>query len=243
MSIDQQDRIPNLRAENDIDVELAEKLVRRSDANPATHVALADDPADDVIGIVGTSRDTGKYIQVLGQGYYEFLADGSGSRGDRLTPTGTTDKEGYVQASDDPAHTFCGYALHDFSDGDLVHAEFRVREHTPALALTPGSEGDVVADAFDIGIQQTPAETGKWEAVAYSQDGTVATDIDFSLQDGDGTEINASGSQRLIFELPADGQETLRALDGSGAIAADVELVVRPLDADGAAIHETLTYS
>lgn len=227
------------------EVDMSEPGLLVKDGTADNEFDLTSSTTDTPLGYTPSGLQAGQYEDVtVTVGTTVLLnIDGSCSAFDRLVPSGTTN--GYITASDDPADTFIGYALQSASDGDEVKVLWLHRTRGPQreLTLSPGSEGDQVSDAFDIGLSQNLAEASKWMVRAFSQDGSRATNIQLSLQDGNGTEINSSGNDLLIFTLHTDGTETLRALDGSGSLSADVELVFTPLDTEGEAVHETLTYS
>jgi len=207
------------------------------------------DPADEVLGYTNTGLKQGQHGAIVsGLGSVTLLmADGAVAKGDRLAPSGAGGaKAGYVKASEDVTETFVGYALQACSDGEEFLAVYLGRADEPEriLSATPGAEGDAVADAFDIGLDQNLASTDEWTVEAFSDDGTRATDIEFSLQDGNGSMVLGTNTNGVaIFQLHTDGTETLRALDGSGALAADVHLVFRPVDGDGRTLRETIAFA
>lgn len=227
------------------EVDMSEPGLLVKDGTGDREYDLTSDPTDVPFGYTPSGIQQGQYegIAVTVGTVVLLNLDGSCSALDRLVPSGTTD--GYVTASDDVTETFIGLALQSQSDGDEVPVLWLHRTRGPQreLTLSPGSEGDQVSDAFDIGLSQNLAAADRWMVRAFSQDGSRATDIEFSLQDGNGTEVNSAGNDLLIFDLHTDGTETLRALDGSGALAADVELVFTPLDGEGNEVHQTLTYA
>jgi len=133
---------------------------------------------------------------------------------------------------------YAGFADRDSAGGDATAfvALNAGRRQPRRLAITPGAEGDVAANAFDIALQQTLAEADKWLVTASD------TNIHLSSQGG-GSVTFGDGTDQAVLQLDADGSETLRALDNSGALAADVLVTFEPVDGPGDIQHVVLTYA
>lgn len=234
-------RYPGETAENAIDAQEQVKLVKRG--SNSDQVALTTAATDVPIGVIGSSRSAGQEIQVLGDGFYQVIADGAVSQGDRLVPSGSTD--GAVQASEDKSETFVGFALKAASDGDAFWAYIEVRPDDLIRimeTIDTGSEGDQATDAFDVDLQQNLQDSDRWIVKALEDDGSLSTDIQISSQ-GNETFVTAGGNAREIFDLGGSGDATIRFLDSSGTKTADVHIVLIPVNEEGREEQFTLTYS
>lgn len=228
---------------------MSDPAVLVKEGSGTTNFQMTDSATDRVLGYTRTGLESGQHgaiVSAIG-GAPLMFADGSISQGDRLAVSGSGGgKQGYVKASEDVTETFVGYALQDANDGEEVRVLYQAGLTGPIreLTTTPGSEADQVANAFDIGLSQNLAHDDRWKVQALSDDGTAATDIHFSLQDGNGTMHTGTPENGVAeFTLHTDGTETLRALDNSGAINGDVHFEYEPVNGEGVAHSETLTYS
>lgn len=234
------ERLAGYKAENDIDVEQATKLVKRGSAKD--QVAKTTSATDGVIGVAVSSRSSGERIKVMGPGFYEGIAEGSISQGDRLVPSGSTD--GAVTASDDVTETFVGYAREAASDGDKVIYEFRLKggDVRKFDSIDTGSEGDQTSDAFDVDFTQNLAAADDWLVEVYDNNMDASSNVQISSQ-GSGSLQTAGSQDSAIAQLASDGTETLRFTDSSGSLSATVHVVCTPLNGEGVVEEFDLTYS